>query len=396
MHIGEANLQAGRIVKMGPLEGLNIIELAGVGPGPMGAMVLADLGATVLRIERPGLVNTGLKRERRFNFLLRGRHAIVLDLKRPDAVELVLELVGNADALIEGFRPGVTERLGLGPEACFARNPRLIYGRITGWGQTGPLSQTAGHDLNYIAITGALEAIGRSGSPPSIPLNLIGDMAGGALYLALGILAGVLNARKTGKGQVVDAAMVDGAASLMTMYHGLLAGNQFNLSRGSNVMDSGAHFYETYQCADGRYISVAPVEERFFAVLLGRLGIDSDPIAEQMDWRGGKGRLSSIFRTKTQREWCDILEGTDACFAPVLTLDEAPDHHHLRERQTYVEIDGFRQPAPAPRFSVTTAAIPSGPEPPNAEAALKGWLSTDRVIEILGSDIVVLPDAQKT
>lgn len=311
---------------MGPLAGVKVIELAGIGPAPMCAMLLADLGASVLRIDRPDPPELGFKRPLRYNLLLRGRRTIALDLKQPAARDLVLELVERADALIEGFRPGVTERLGLGPDDCLARNPRLIYGRVTGWGQDGPLAQAAGHDLNYIALTGALHAIGREGQPPSPPLNIVGDYAGGSLYLAIGLLAAMLEARQSGKGQVVDAAVVDGTAHLMTTFHGLLAAGIIREERGVNLMDSGAPFYDCYACADGCYVSVAPIEGRFFSELLRRLGIDPQTFPPQSDrarWPEARARLSAIFATRTRDEWCAVLEGTDACFAPVLTMQEA-------------------------------------------------------------------------
>lgn len=370
---------------MGPLTGIKIIELAGIGPGPMCAMLLADMGATVLRIDRKKKSGLGLERPLEYDLLLRNRGSIELDLKSPDAVALVLDLVDQADALIEGFRPGVTERLGLGPEHCLRRNPKLVYGRVTGWGQTGPLTAAAGHDLNYIALTGVLAAIGRRGQPPSIPLNLIGDYAGGALYLALGLLAGILEARRSGMGQVVDAAIVDGTASLATMFFGMVAAGMHGLPQGSNVLDSGSHFYEVYECSDGRWISVAPVEAKFYAELLSRMGIDPVQLGAQRDaakWPEAKAVLAEKFRTKTRAEWIAILEGTDACFSPVLTFGEAAQHPHLKARQTFVEVGGVVQPAPAPRFSRTPLATPKPPmksTPQTTDAALANWLPEDTV-----------------
>ena len=370
---------------MGPLAGIKIIELAGIGPGPMCAMLLADMGATVLRIERPGGSDLGLDRPRHLDLLLRGRRSIALDLKSTEGRALALRLAERADALIDGFRPGVTERLGLGPDDCRARNPRLVYGRVTGWGQDGPLSQAAGHDLNYIALAGALHAFGRRGAPPTPPLNLIGDFAGGALYLAFGLVCGILEARQSGLGQVVDAAMVDGAASLMTAFHGLVAAGIATHERGTNHLDTGAHFYDVYQCADGRWISIAPIESKFYAELLRRLDLDPASLPAQMDreaWPEMQARFAALFRTRTLDEWCALLEGTDACFAPVLTTDEAPRHPHNEARGTYVEIGGVVQPAPAPRFSRSVAAVPI-PTPPcgpeEAEAALGPWLDPGEI-----------------
>jgi len=365
---------------VGPLAGIKIVELAGIGPGPMCAMLLADLGATVLRIDRPEPSDLGIERPLRYDLLLRGRRSLALDLKRPEGKALALRLVERADALIEGFRPGVTERLGLGPDDCLARNPRLVYGRVTGWGQEGPLAHAAGHDINYIALAGALHAFGRHGQPPTPPLNLLGDFAGGALYLALGLVCGILEARRSGEGQVVDAAMVDGTASLMTAFHGMVAAGLGRHERGTNFNDTGAHFYEAYECADGRWISVAAIEGKFYAELLRRLDIDPATMPPQMDrerWPEAKTRLAALFKTRTREEWCSLLEGTDACFAPVLTTDEAPLHPHLAARGTYVEIDGIVQPAPAPRFSRSNLDLPIPPQPngpDEAEAALAGWL----------------------
>lgn len=365
---------------MGPLAGVKIVELAGIGPAPMAAMLLADLGATVLRIDRPGGSGLGLDRPLRTNLLLRGRRAIAVDLKSPAGKALALSLVERADALIEGFRPGVTERLGLGPADCAARNPRLVYGRVTGWGQEGPLAQAAGHDLNYIALTGALHAIGRRGGPPTPPLNLLADYAGGALYLALGVVCGILEARRSGQGQVVDAAMVDGVASLMTAFYGMLAAGLATHERGANHLDSGAHFYNVYECADGKWISVAPIEDKFYAELLCRLDLDRASLPPQMDraqWPQAQAGLAQLFKTRSRAEWCAILDGSDACFAPVLTAEEAADHPHNRARGTYAEIDGIVQPAPAPRFSRTRPALPIPPQPARPESAadaLAAWL----------------------
>jgi crotonobetainyl-CoA:carnitine CoA-transferase CaiB-like acyl-CoA transferase len=376
---------------MGPLAGLKMIELAGLGPGPMCAMLLADLGATVLRIERKNPAGLGIPRPLKYDLMFRNRKSIALDLKKPDAVSLVLRLVAGADALFEGFRPGVTERLGLGPDVCLARNPKLVYGRTTGWGQTGPLASAAGHDLNYIAVTGVLNAIGRQGETPSIPLNIIGDYAAGALYLALGLLAGILEARRSGKGQVVDAAIVDGTASLATMLFGLHAAGIHNDRRGDNILDGGAYFYDVYECADGRFISVAPIEGKFHAELLRRLDIDASAIGPHLDranWPKGRALFAERFKLRPRDEWCKLLEGTDVCFAPVLSWAEAPNHPHLRERGTFVEVDGIVQPAPAPRFNRTPLGVPTAPKPvtpENTDAALGEWLP--------GSEIAALRTA---
>lgn len=367
---------------MGPLKGVKIIEIAGIGPGPMCAMLLADLGATVLRIERKQAVDLGNPRPLKFNLLLRNRKAIALDLKNPDAVAMVLDLVSDADGLIEGFRPGVVERLGLGPEDCFKRNPKLVFGRMTGWGQEGPLAMAAGHDLNYIAITGALHSIGRKGQPPTPPLNLLGDYAGGSLYLAMGMLAAIIEARQSNKGQVVDAAIVDGTASLMTSIFGLYAGGLLSLERGTNTSDTGAYFYDVYQCSDGQWVSIAPIEGRFHSEFLKRIGINESEIGEQRDkasWAQSRKLIAACIAQKSREEWVEILEGTDSCFAPVLTMAEAPNHPHMRSRSTLIEIDGVVQPAPAPRFSRTAPNMPTPPESPNADLALSVWMSEERV-----------------
>jgi len=363
---------------MGPLQGLKIVEMGAIGPAPMCAMLLADLGATILRIERQVPSGLGFAIPTRFELLHRSRPAIAVDLKRPESADLILALVEKADALIEGFRPGVMERLGLGPEPCLARNPRLVYGRMTGWGQEGPLADAAGHDLNYIALTGALDSIGRAGAPPTPPLNLVGDFGGGSLYLAMGILAALFEAGRSGRGQVVDAAMIDGAASLMTAAYGLYAAGLTNLERGTNFLDSGAFFYDVYECADGKFISVAPIEGKFLGELLTRIGIEASELPAQADranWPAAKAKLAAKFKTKTRDEWCEILEGSDACFAPVLSLAEAPLHPHNRARGNFVAVDGVVQPAPAPRFSRTPNATPTAPEAPGAAGlkALGEW-----------------------
>lgn len=372
-------------MRSGPLAGVRVVELAGIGPGPMCAMLLADLGATVIRIDRKQPAGLGIQRPLRYNLLLRNRYAIALDLKDPQGVEAVLQLIERADALIEGFRPGVTERMGLGPDVCLARNPRLAYGRMTGWGQSGPLAQTAGHDINYIAITGVLSAIGRSGQPPSVPLNLLGDYAGGGLYLAFGLLAAILQARVSGRGQVVDAAIVDGTASLATTLFGMHAAGMLRSQRGTNLTDSGSHFYDVYECADGRWISVGPIEPKFYDLLLRDLGIDAASLGVQNDpaeWPRAKAVLAAKFREQPRDHWARLFAATDACVAPVLDWDEAPHHEHLAARKTLIEVDGIVQPAPAPRFSVTPPAEPTPPAPltsENTRAALGNWLSPGQI-----------------
>jgi len=363
---------------MGPLAGIRILEFAGIGPGPMAAMLLADLGAEVLRLDRiEAAGDLGIGMPDRFKVTNRGRRSAAVDLKNPEGIALVLQLAGQADALIEGFRPGTMERLGLGPDVCLARNPRLVYGRMTGWGQDGPLARAAGHDLNYIALTGALHAVGRAGEPPTPPLNLVGDYGGGALYLAFGVVCALLEAKGSGTGQVVDAAMIDGAASLMASFYGMAAAGIWSDRRGANILDSGAAYYEVYECADGRWLSVAPIEKRFRAEFFRLIGLTSGTPSgdDPADWPALKELIAARIATRTCDEWCAILEGTDACVAPVLTMAEAPDHPHNRARGTFVEIDGVPQPAPAPRFSRTAPATPSPPEAAGAGTgeALAAW-----------------------
>jgi len=363
---------------MGTLSGYKVVEFAGIGPAPMCAMMLSDMGADVLRIDRAEDAGLGISTAAKFNFLGRGRRSVAIDLKRPDGTEVALRLIAKADALIEGFRPGVMERLGLGPEVCTARNPRLIYGRMTGWGQDGPLALAAGHDINYIALTGALHAIGRKGESPVPPLNLIGDFGGGALYLALGVVAGLLEAQKSGKGQVVDAAMVDGAASLMTAIYGLRASGIWSDKRGENILDTGAHYYDVYETSDGKHVAIGSIEAKFYAELLRLTGLQGQELPSQNDrsaWPKLKERIAAIFRTKTRDEWCKIMEGSEVCFAPVLSMQEAPNHPHNRHRGTFVEHDGVVQPGPAPRFERTPSAIQRSPASPgqHTEEALGDW-----------------------
>ena len=379
---------------MGPLRGVKIIELAGIGPCPMCAMLLAELGADVVRVDRPADSGLGIGMAPEHRLLHRSRPSIAVDLKHPDGVETVLRLVDGADALIEGFRPGVTERLGIGPEDCAARNPGLVYGRVTGWGQDGPLAGAAGHDLDYIALTGALDAIGRRGAPPTPPLNLVGDFGGGALYLALGVVAALYEARESGRGQTVDAAMIDGAASLMTSAYALRAAGVGDGPRGENVLDGGAHFYEVYETSDGRYVAIAPVEPKFYAELLERIGLDPGDAPHSMDradWPASKAQLAARFRTRTRDEWCEVLEGTDACFAPVLGMDEAHRHPHNAARATFVERDGIVQPNAAPRFDRTPGGIRCSPPAPasGTRAVLADWGFTAAEIDDLAARGVV-------
>ena len=353
---------------MGPLTGLRVIELAGIGPGPFCGMMLSDMGAEVVRVDRMASPRDGGERPK--DVLARNRRSIGVDLKAPEGVEVVLRLCETADALFEGFRPGVTERLGLGPEDCMARNPKLVYGRMTGWGQEGPLAGAAGHDINYIGLAGALHAIGEKGQKPVPPLNLIGDFGGGGMLLAFGLVCGMLEAARSGKGQVVDAAMVDGAAALMAMFFSM--GGRFSAARGTNLLDTGAHFYNTYETKDGEHICVGSIEPQFYQLLVEKSGVDANKFGPQMDagqWDGFKGELAEVFKTRTRDEWCEIMEGTDVCFAPVLSIFEAPEHPHNKERQTFVEVDGLVQPAPAPRFSRTTPEISHGARHPGEDSA---------------------------
>ena len=341
--------------KDGPLSGVRVVELAGIGPGPFCGMLLADLGAEVIVVNRPGGPPTPVQMDN--DFLNRGKRRIVVDLKHPRGAEVVLRLAAASDALIEGYRPGVAERLGVGPAACWARNPRLVYGRMTGWGQDGPLAQSAGHDIAYIAVTGALGAIGRAGGPPQVPVNYLGDFGGGSLFLALGVVAAVLRARETGRGQVVDAAIVDGAAVLQAMTYGLLADGSWADRRGVNLLDTGAPYYDVYATADGRHMAVGALESAFYRefvrLLFAPEGAPDDLPGQhdQARWPDMRERFAARFASRTQEEWTKIFDGTDACVAPVLTMSEAPGHPHLAARGTFSEAGGVAQPAPAPRFA---------------------------------------------
>ncbi len=376
----------------GPLAGLKVVEMAGLGPGPFCAMMLADMGAQVIRIERPA---TGAPQivSGKFDVTTRGRPALAIDLRQPAAVETVLELVAGADALIEGFRPGVMERLGLGPEVCLTRNPRIVYGRMTGWGQHGPLAKAAGHDINYVALSGVLNAIGRPEDAPPPPLNLIGDYGGGAMMLAFGVMCALHEAKQSGQGQVIDAAMTDGAALLAATMYGLKAAGRWSNQRGENLLDGGAHFYDTYVCADGKHVAVGAIEPQFYALLLSRCGIIDPAFDAQNDtarWPVLKLRMADVFRTRTRDEWCALLEGSDACFAPVLDWDEAPQHPHNRAREAFVTVDGVLQPAPAPRFSRTPAGVPTGPGSQTTGAgALREWgIAAETIARLQSSNAI--------
>jgi alpha-methylacyl-CoA racemase len=361
----------------GPLAGVRVVELAGIGPGPFAAMLLADLGADVIRVERAAAASANAAAD----VSNRGRRSLAVDLKHPEGRATVLRLVERADALLEGFRPGVTERLGLGPDDCLTLNPRLVYGRMTGWGQDGPNAGVVGHDIDYIALTGVLNAIGRAGERPVPPLNLIGDFGGGGMLLALGIACGLLEAQRSGQGQVIDAAMVDGSALLSTMFWALRAMGAHNDVRGTNLLDTGAHFYEVYETADGRHVAVGAIEPRFYEALCRLTGFESDRAdpPSQYDaatWPERKEAMAALFRSRSRDEWCDLLEHTEACVAPVLSFAEAPEHPHLKARGTFVEVEGIVQPAPAPRFSRTPGAIQRPPAHPgqHTDEVLADWL----------------------
>ena len=366
---------------MGPLTGIRVVEMAGIGPGPFTAMMLSDLGAEVIRVDRLSHKGTG----HRANVLNRGRKSIAVDLKNPRGVETTLRLIEQADVVLEGFRPGVMERLGLGPEECLSVNPRLIFGRMTGWGQTGPMSQAAGHDINYISIAGALGAMGYADRPPAPPLNLVGDFGGGAMYLLTGILAALVERATSGQGQIIDAAMTDGTASLLSPFFGLMAMNMWTTDRFSNRLDGGAFYYGSYECSDGKYISIGSLEPQFYALLLEKAEITDPEFQEQLDeaaWPAKREKLNQLFKTRTRQQWCDIMEGTDVCFAPVLDLKEAPTHPHNIDRKTFVELEGVVQPAPAPRFSRTQGEIqgPAAMAGEHTREVLSAWNFTDQEI----------------
>ncbi|GAB5450323.1 MAG: CaiB/BaiF CoA-transferase family protein [Halioglobus sp.] len=357
---------------MGPLNGYTVLELAGIGPAPMGGMVLADMGAEVIRIDRG---SSGMK-----DVSSRGKKSVVINLKDPAGIEAFLRMVENADVVIDPYRPGVCEKLGIGPDVCLQRNPRLVFARMTGWGQDGPLAQAAGHDINYISITGALYGIGRKGEKPVPPLNLVGDFGGGGMLLVTGVLAALLETANSGKGQVIDAAMVDGAAQLMWMFYGFKAMGMWNeKERESNMLDGGAHFYDTYECADGEYISIGSIEPQFYALLKEKAGLSEEEFGDQNNpalWPALKERLAEIFKTKTQAQWCELMEGSDVCFAPILNFMDAPNHPANVARNTYIEVDGMVQPAPAPRFSRTPSAVAHGGHDAGAD--------TDAVLSAMG------------
>jgi len=378
---------------MGPLSGYKVIELAGIGPNPMACMILADMGADVLIVDRA----PGGDEARLTDVSFRGKRSIALNLKSPEGVETLLKLVEQADVLSEGFRPGVTERLGFGPEVCLARNPKLIYARMTGWGQTGPLAMAAGHDINYISITGPLHACGRPGERPVPPMNLVGDFGGGGMLHAMGILAALLEAQKSGVGQVIDSAMTDGSAMLMWMMHSMHASGSWDATdRGVNMLDGGAHFYDTYQTADGKYVSIGSIEPQFYALLVEKTGVDRERFTalkeDKSQWPALKAELAAVIKTKTQAEWCAVMEGTDVCFAPVLPFTEAPNHPHNQARGTYITVDGQVQPGPAPRFSRTVSEVRHGPRAAGfgAEDALREYGFSDQKIAELRANGVLL------
>ncbi len=378
----------------GPLAGLKVVEIVGLGAAPFCAMMLADMGADVIRVDRPGGGEIMRAVAPRFDVLARGRRSVAINLKKPGAAEAVLDLVAQADILIEGFRPGVMERMGLGPDACFARNRKLVYGRMTGWGQDGPLAQAAGHDINYIALAGVLHTIGKRGEPPVPPMNTIADFGGGGMLLAFGVMCALHEARQSGRGQVVDAAMAEGSALLAAMNWGFKAAGFWRNERGANVNDGAAHYYNAYECADGHYVSIASAEPQFYALLRQKLALDDPAFDAQGDfnkWPELKQRLATIFKSKTRAEWCALLEGTDVCFAPVLDWNEAPEHPHNRARAMFVDIAGVKQPAPAPRFSRTPTQIPNEPSAPGADVdtALRDWgFSAARIDELRSSGVI--------
>lgn len=379
---------------MGALDGLRVIEMAGIGPAPFCGMLLADMGADVLRIDRLAATELGVPIPPRYDLLNRNKRSAAVDLKSEAGLATVRDLLGRADVLIEGFRPGVMEKLGLGPDQALAINPRLVYGRMTGWGQDGPLNQAAGHDLNYIALAGALNSIGRSDeAPPAIPLNLLGDFGGGALYLAMGVLAAVIEARGSGRGQVVDTAIVDGVANLLAMQYSFKQMG-WPEARGRGILNGGAPYYDSYATKDGRYVTIAPVEGRFYRELLERLGLAGEALPAQNDragWCVLRARFAEVFKTRTRDEWCALLEGTDACFAPVLDMDECVVHPHNAARQVFAELDGVLHPQPAPRFSRTPSALRRPPPAAGADTAevLADWgLAPERIVAMRASGFI--------
>jgi len=378
---------------MGPLSGIRVIEIKGLGPGPYAGMLLADLGAEVIVVERssrPHPVAGPSSKDPNS----RGKKSIALNLKRSDGLAVLMKLLDSADVLFEGFRPGVAERLGFGPDDCLARNERLVYGRMTGWGQHGPLAHAAGHDINYISLTGSLAAIGGQEKPVP-PLNIVGDYAGGSMFLVMGILAALLESRESGKGQVIDAAITDGSASLMTLFHGMSNAGLWANQRNSNMLDGAAHFYDVYETADNRFVSIGSIEPQFYALLVEKAELDPDVFRAQLDprqWPELKQKLADVIKQKTRDEWCTIMEGTDVCFAPVLDYTEAPEHPHNKARETYIEIDGIQQPAPAPRFSRSTSSTPPAPpaEGENTEAILADLgYDAEAINELRASGVLV-------
>jgi len=369
----------------GPLAGLKVIELAGIGPAPLCATLLSDMGAEVIRVDRTEPSGLGIGSTPKYDLLGRSRRNLAVDLKRPEGVEVVLRLVKQADALIEGFRPGVMERLGLGPEVCWQHNPKLVYGRMTGWGQDGTVAHAAGHDINYIALAGVLNAIGRKGSAPVPPLNLVGDFGGGGMFLAFGVMAALWEAARSGKGQVVDAAMTEGAAYLALPLFGMVASGFFKEERGVNILDTGAPFYEVYETKDGKYVAIGSIEPKFYAEMLEKTGMAGEALPKQMDrekWPEMKERFAAVFRTRTREEWTRIMEGSDVCFAPVLSFTEATQHSHAKARGSFLEVDGVVQPAPAPRFSRSGYRTPTKApyQGEHSEAVLKDWGFTSNEI----------------
>jgi alpha-methylacyl-CoA racemase len=379
----------------GPLSGIRILEIAGIGPGPFCAMMLADQGAEVIRIDRAGGAMPGVNGAAKLDVLNRGRRSIAVDLKKPEGVALVLELAAKADGLIEGFRPGVMERLGLGPEAAHAANSKLVYGRMTGWGQTGPMAKAAGHDINYIAMAGALHGFGRAGEQPTPPINLVGDFGGGGMLLAFGMVCALLEAQKSGKGQVIDAAMVDGAALLMAMMWGFKAMGMWKDERGVNLLDTGAHFYDTYETSDGKWIALGAIEPQFYAEFRQRAGLaedrDFDAQMDSRQWPVLKEKLRHHFKTRTRDDWMAALEGTDSCLAGVMSFADAPNHPHNKARNTFIEVAGITQPAPAPRYSRTVNAHPTEPAAPGEHSAaiLTDWgFAADRIANLASAQII--------